>query len=112
MKEIKKQLKDKMSEIENWDYTSDHYKMEHLVKELMVLINELRDASNDEKEKKECEVTYSQLNHTLNKELLFVESAYRKMKKKGSSKVRGLEFDKAIEASIRQIRSNIFGLIN
>jgi len=51
------------------------------------------------------------LNHTLNKEVNYVELAYEKTLKKNAAKIRHKEYHQELERAIKQIEIDIFSLL-
>ena len=83
------------------------YSLEYLVKQILDLINQLKEIDDGEN----YSMIHSALNHTLGKEVYYADYSYKNSIKKNAAKVRKREYEKDLNNAIDQIHLDIYSLL-
>lgn len=84
-----------------------YYSFVLIVEEILKEINKVRSSLEDETEKNRLFHIWGNINHTLNKEVRYIEYEEGRMKKRNAAKIRTVEYFKAVDDACDHIHMDL-----
>lgn len=89
-----------------------YYRLKRYCEEILTIISEKLQSTEDETERRNYYMALSRLSHTSTKEVSYVEHHQDLMRKRNAAKVRRTEYENALNNAIRQIEMDLSSIID
>ena len=110
--DIIQRIKNTVNEMNDVPYKNPPVRLESLTRKILLLLNDLENATSDKTLKADCNLARSKLSHTLLKEVKWADNAYLKTLKKHATNIRTPEYHIKLHDAIRLIQMDLIDILH
>ena len=110
--DIIQRIKNTIDEMNDIPYKNPPARLESLTRKILLLLNDLENATSDKTIKADCNLTRSKLSHTLSNEVKWADNAYLKTLKKRAANIRTSEYHIKLHDAIRLIQMDLMDILH